>query len=70
MPELTRIRITALLLILIVTLRDIMSNIYSTTFIFQKCNCPNLYKHVEQDFHNLTVSKHSDLDSTSDCWPY
>lgn len=64
-PELTRIKITALLLILIINLRDIMSNIYSTTFIFWNCNCPNFYKHVEQDFHNLTVPKHSDLDSTS-----
>lgn len=67
MPELTRIRITALLLIPTLTLRNIMSNIYLTAFIFWNCNCPNLYKHVEQDFHNLTVPKHSDLDSTSDC---
>lgn len=64
-PELTRIKITALLLILIINLRDITSNIYLTAFTIWNCNCPKFYEHVEQDFHNLTVPKHSDLDSPS-----
>lgn len=34
MPELIKLRVTAALPILIITLRDIMSNIYLTTFIF------------------------------------
>ena len=67
MPKLSRIRITALLLIPTATLRGITSNIYSTMFTFRNCNGPNLCKHAEQDFPNVTVPKHSDLAPTSNC---